>query len=943
MADNTETLGIRLNLQGLPETSNGLAFVGRNLDNLGARADAAAPRLGGVAKSSKEVQAAMRLLPAQITDVVTSLASGQPAWLVAIQQGGQIKDSFGGIGPAFRAVTQAAGPMNLALGGVAAGLGLVILAHQKGQREALNYERALADTGNAGGNYSERMADIARETDAVVGTQRAAAEAVTALAASGQVAARDMGRFTELSVRLERSMGKSYEDTAQVFKELGRAPLEASDRLNASLNHLTASQREQIRVLMAMGEETQAAHLAQTAYADAMEQRSQQVEARLGLLQKAWRGVGDIAAETWDAMLGLGREKTTKEKLDEIERRLAGAGSGRLGGALGRQAQAENERTLIPQRDALNRALLNQEERRLRDMERQEDDKEKIRLDGAAAIAAANAVELAQARAAATALEGQEALRQARAQSGLSARERLAQREIATLDSLREREALGTSDYYERRAAAEQRALQARAVVVDGQIASEQRLAQSRVAVIDAEIAAESRRKPENQDQGLLQRARLLELAAQRNDALVQSEARVVDLRNERAQITEDLARSEIEAQRRMEAASSQATDRFLADVSQRRQAVVAMAEQLRVSNAYQAANLQQDPRQRVIQRAAVDRAELERAVAERTAGLRARQAQLEVLQPDAAAQVGREIQDLEQQKADAIVLINRQMVEDLKPEWQRMLEGWNDNTRLMRDSWDEFQTGWLQAGEQAWAQYGRTGRLSLSSLKDFIGAQAGQFLFRSQIAPMFAKVGQGIAGLLGIENPGGGAAGAAGETAARVAMNSALTLGTVAVNSLASAASAAAAALAAVGGSGGGSSGLGGLGSLVGSWLGFDTGGSGITSGNVGLADLGLGGGRAFGGGVQPGGLHPVNENGMPELLKVGGQSYLMMGGEGGQVTPLKPQGSGGLGGGNSIVFAPQMVFYGTQNQAEFMGMVSQGMEAAKQQLVEEMDRRMR
>ncbi|MEM5618467.1 phage tail length tape measure family protein [Pseudomonas aeruginosa] len=37
-------------------------------------------------------------MPAQITDVVTSLASGMPVWMVAIQQGGQITDSFGGVG-----------------------------------------------------------------------------------------------------------------------------------------------------------------------------------------------------------------------------------------------------------------------------------------------------------------------------------------------------------------------------------------------------------------------------------------------------------------------------------------------------------------------------------------------------------------------------------------------------------------------------------------------------------------------------------------------------------------------------------------------------------------------------------------------------------------------------------------------------------------------------
>jgi chromosome segregation ATPase len=54
----------------------------------------AAMSKGGI--SAGQYAQAMRYLPMQITDVVTSLASGMPVWMVAIQQGGQIKDSFGG-------------------------------------------------------------------------------------------------------------------------------------------------------------------------------------------------------------------------------------------------------------------------------------------------------------------------------------------------------------------------------------------------------------------------------------------------------------------------------------------------------------------------------------------------------------------------------------------------------------------------------------------------------------------------------------------------------------------------------------------------------------------------------------------------------------------------------------------------------------------------------
>ncbi|PWE39618.1 phage tail tape measure protein [Pseudomonas prosekii] len=72
------------------------------------RIDASRQKLGdfdeGLRKtgvSSAQTQAALRQLPAQFTDIFTSLAGGQNPLMVLIQQGGQIKDSFGGVGATF--------------------------------------------------------------------------------------------------------------------------------------------------------------------------------------------------------------------------------------------------------------------------------------------------------------------------------------------------------------------------------------------------------------------------------------------------------------------------------------------------------------------------------------------------------------------------------------------------------------------------------------------------------------------------------------------------------------------------------------------------------------------------------------------------------------------------------------------------------------------------
>ncbi|RMS14566.1 Prophage PssSM-02, tail length tape-measure protein [Pseudomonas coronafaciens pv. coronafaciens] len=70
------------------------------------RIDASRQKLGDFSEtlkktgtSSAQTEQALRQLPGQFSDIFTSLAGGQNPLLVLIQQGGQIKDSFGGIGP----------------------------------------------------------------------------------------------------------------------------------------------------------------------------------------------------------------------------------------------------------------------------------------------------------------------------------------------------------------------------------------------------------------------------------------------------------------------------------------------------------------------------------------------------------------------------------------------------------------------------------------------------------------------------------------------------------------------------------------------------------------------------------------------------------------------------------------------------------------------------
>jgi hypothetical protein len=234
--------------------------------------------------------------------------------MVAIQQGGQIKDMYGSVGLAARAlsgyVMALINPFTVA----AATIGVLALAYHQGSAEADAYRMALVTTGNAAGVTTGQMAGMAKHVSDSVGTTGAAAEALAALASTGVVAGANMVQFAQASMYAHKGLNQEVEETAKVFESLGRSPVEASAKLNEKLNYLTAATYTQIRAAMELGDREGAASIAQQAYAAAIEERGKKMIASMGSLERAWMGVAGGAKSAWDAMLNVGREEDPTAK-----------------------------------------------------------------------------------------------------------------------------------------------------------------------------------------------------------------------------------------------------------------------------------------------------------------------------------------------------------------------------------------------------------------------------------------------------------------------------------------------------------------------------------------------------------------------------------------------------------------------------------------------------
>lgn len=265
---------------------------------------------------------AMRQLPAQMTDIVTSLASGMPVWMVMIQQGGQIKDSFGGLGNSLKALASLITPARVAMFGFVGAASAVALAAYQGSKEFSEYNKQLILTGGYAGKTAAQLDALARKISGNGITQHGMAGAISKVVGSGEFSGDVVEMVSKTAAAMENAVGQSVDKTIKQFQRLQEEPVKAVTELDKSLHFLTATQLEQIMTLQEQGKEHEAAKIAMESYANAMQERSQQIENNLGFLESAWKGVKDMASDAWDAMLNIGRERTLDQKIKEYEEKL---------------------------------------------------------------------------------------------------------------------------------------------------------------------------------------------------------------------------------------------------------------------------------------------------------------------------------------------------------------------------------------------------------------------------------------------------------------------------------------------------------------------------------------------------------------------------------------------------------------------------------------------
>lgn len=275
--------------------------------------------------TARQTAAAMRQLPAQFSDIVVSLQGGQAPLTVFLQQGAQIKDSFGGVGNAVRAfgsyLLGLVNPLSVAAAGMAAYTALVY----KAQQEQLALARAVVFSGNAIGLSVGQLNDVAKAVAETTGTTvGAASKLVASLAQTGKIGADSIKQVADAAVLLEKNGGPALEETKNLMVSLAKDPQKGLQELAEKYGIVSLAIQNQVKELIELGRQEEAVAVAQRYTAEEFTKRAKSLEDSSGLLIRFFKGVGQAARDMWDSITNIGRTDTDF-KLDEVYAQLNNA------------------------------------------------------------------------------------------------------------------------------------------------------------------------------------------------------------------------------------------------------------------------------------------------------------------------------------------------------------------------------------------------------------------------------------------------------------------------------------------------------------------------------------------------------------------------------------------------------------------------------------------
>ncbi|HHA2753207.1 TPA: phage tail tape measure protein [Stenotrophomonas maltophilia] len=321
MADPSANLRVRISAD-LADIRQGLGVLTRQLREVRTEAARPLPTKNNITElgvSAGQTAQAMRQLPAQFTDIFTSLQGGMPFFTVLVQQGGQIKDSFGGVEPALKGVSSALLGMVNPYTVAAAAVGLVVYAWYDAEQQAQAYTKALVLSRNEAAATTLTLVTMAQKTsDALQVAAGVGAEAAQAVGSNGKIAAQNLQDVANAAVAMKEISGQALDETIALYAKLAEDPVKGMQKLNEQVNFMTLALYEQVKALQEQGRNQDAVTVITRAAADETVMALARVRASQNPVIRGFKDLWVEATKAWSAMqasVGLGPAAAQMQQL----------------------------------------------------------------------------------------------------------------------------------------------------------------------------------------------------------------------------------------------------------------------------------------------------------------------------------------------------------------------------------------------------------------------------------------------------------------------------------------------------------------------------------------------------------------------------------------------------------------------------------------------------
>ncbi|MDT8998348.1 phage tail length tape measure family protein [Paucibacter sp. APW11] len=647
---------------------------------------------GKLAGSFKVTAEQLKGLGYQTQDFISQVAGGQNVLLALFQQGGQAIGQFGGTGNFLRGIASLITPATVAMGAFgAAALGAVVAIGQ-GRAESDRLGKSLALTGNIAGVTAEKVESLATaHANLANATKGEARDAVTAVVSSGQFGAESLNSAIAATLTMQRVTGQAADEIVKDYASMRQGVAQWAYTHNSAYNYLSAAQYKHIQQLEAQGKVQQAMDYNLRILGDTMGTR---MPVKLNSLGEALKSAEQLWSRFWDAAKGVGRADTAQEEIAKLQstigmaQRLQENAGGSLIGRLGAYLEGRAREDM----GAANRTFLNAVESQAQ----------------ATAAAMQNAKELEEAQ------RGHESamidLARAGANKMLADQQAALDQQHMLMERAWARNEVGYSTY-------------TAAVIAEARKRTELEIAQTRKA-----IEIEGQRTAANPEEVLAQKARRLDLEAK----LVEQLQRRRELEDKiRAGELNPVPKSDYETPNQQFRRFEHGQDSEIVRQSEEaKQANADLLQQLRDQNRQLGVDLIRDDTARGMAQIALEEEQIRKRLH---------------LEEESAA--SRKL--IEEELAAWRVNRERLLTEQLKPEWQRQIEAWDDAQLQMKRSRDEFMNGWVDQGRDAFSQFLRTGKRSIGSLVDYARDQFAKMVFDRYLSKQFASAGEALFGNL--------------------------------------------------------------------------------------------------------------------------------------------------------------------------------------------------